>query len=149
MDINLSHGGPAVTLDDLAFPILNSTSRGLLAFGKSDKQKDKKSNASSSRGPKSDRTLNLIPPPLPKVEEDRIQRNVAYAEVSKDISKWLPIVAHNRKAAMLSFPLHCASTATLTNATLAARFEPTTDLEKEIERLLKQGNGVASTQLVD
>ncbi|CAJ0840002.1 22549_t:CDS:2 [Entrophospora sp. SA101] len=86
-----------------------------------------------------------LPPPLPKRLKDRLNRQAAYEETKKEISKWEPIVKQNRIADHLVFPIDAIPQHRPTNSLLAGTFKPSTNLEKEVESILvesglKQGN---------
>ncbi|CAM6099546.1 unnamed protein product [Calypogeia fissa] len=72
--------------------------------------------------------------PLPKVIQDRVNRKAGYEKTSEDIIKWQSTVKMNREAPTLVFNKreHGPS---LSTASLAASFQPTTDLEKEVHSL--------------
>lgn len=90
----------------------------------------------SSKGKK--RKAKLIETPLAKVHQDRIERKVAYSQTAKEISKWQPIVQHNRQADTLSFPLNAPSTVSnVTSKSIVATHEPKTDFEREMQQALE------------
>ncbi|KAF7724213.1 hypothetical protein EC973_001232 [Apophysomyces ossiformis] len=77
--------------------------------------------------------------PLPKRIQDRVERQAAYKEANKEISRWQPTVKENREADHLSFPLQAPEKhETTTSAALASKFKAETNLEKEIEEALNQ-----------
>lgn len=84
----------------------------------------------------------VVETPLPQAQQDRIERQVAYAQTAKDMSKWQPIVQRNRQADSLSFPLNAPPALVPTNASIAASHTARTDMEREIEeRLTAAGVG--------
>lgn len=93
----------------------------------------------SKRGPKA---AQVVETPLPRVQQDRIERQVAYTQTAKDMSKWQPIVQKNRQAESLSFPLNGPPALASTNASIAASHTARTEFEREIEeRLASAGLG--------
>lgn len=94
-----------VTMDDLALPFLKQASKGssstlkrkLVALSDRQSLPTKGKGNKETRKKTSSKTPDIISAPLPKVTQDRIQRNAAYSESSKNISKWLPVVMENRK----------------------------------------------------
>jgi len=76
--------------------------------------------------------------PLPDVVINRETRKAGYEKTSKDISKWQSFVQKNRTAETLNFPLNPTTPMRVTNAELAAKFEPTTDMEKEVAQVLRE-----------
>ncbi|CAG8467183.1 1318_t:CDS:2 [Acaulospora colombiana] len=74
--------------------------------------------------------------PLPQRTLNKLNRQAAYDETKKDISKWEPIVKHNREAEHLVFPLNPNPQHQPTNNTLAGTFQPSTTLEKEVDSIL-------------
>lgn len=68
-------------------------------------------------------------------------RAVAYDQIKKDISKWVPSVKANRESDHLSFPSasplgHAAST----SAGLVSKFTASTGLEKEVQSILEESS---------
>ncbi|KAI8092752.1 small-subunit processome [Halteromyces radiatus] len=77
--------------------------------------------------------------PLPQRIQDRIERQAAYKEANKEITRWEPTVKQNREADHLSFPMQESVTQQkLTSSTLASKFVANTDMEKQIEQALQQ-----------
>lgn len=85
----------------------------------------------------------VVETPLPKVQQDRIERQVAYSQTSKDISKWQPIVQKNRQAKSLSFPLNPTASLNVTSGSIVASHKPRTDFELEMQASL-EASGVAN-----
>ncbi|KJE96693.1 hypothetical protein CAOG_06972 [Capsaspora owczarzaki ATCC 30864] len=83
--------------------------------------------------------------PLSQFENQRIQRMVAYEDTSRDISKWVPTVKRMREAEHLSFPLNAPHSApAVTSATLATKYTPQSDMERQISEVLQASGGSAS-----
>ncbi|CAG8470267.1 16827_t:CDS:10 [Acaulospora morrowiae] len=74
--------------------------------------------------------------PLPQRIINKLNRQAAYEGTKKDITKWEPIVKHNREAEHLIFPLNPNPQHQPTNNTLAGTFQPSTNLEKEVDSIL-------------
>ncbi|KAL9125369.1 MAG: hypothetical protein Q9217_005416 [Psora testacea] len=83
--------------------------------------------------------------PLPKRQQDRIDRAAAYKKSKETLSRWIDTIKHNRRAEHLSFPLQ--------NPNAVARqgdrrmlpnteSKPLTDLESTIKNIL-QDSGLA------
>jgi len=69
-----------------------------------------------------------------------LERKVQFEDTKERLTEWLPTVQHMRRAEHLSFPLPRPDTTTkiLTTTRMASNFKPTTDLEKQIDSILKQ-----------
>lgn len=88
-------------------------------------------------------TVKVVETPLPKVQQDRIERQVAYAQTSKEISKWQPIIQKNRQAKSLFFPLNAPASLNVTSGSIVASHTPKTDFELEMQASLA-ASGVAT-----
>ncbi|KAI8379757.1 Utp14 protein-domain-containing protein [Radiomyces spectabilis] len=75
--------------------------------------------------------------PLPKRIQDRLERQAAYKEATKEVSRWDTTVKQNREAEHLFFPLQAPPSEKLSNKVMGAKFEPQTDLEKQIHQALE------------
>ncbi|ORZ12308.1 small-subunit processome [Absidia repens] len=85
--------------------------------------------------------------PLPQRIQDRMERQAAYTEAKKEVSRWEPTVKENREAEHLSFPMQQSVTDhKVTSAALASKFIADTDMEKEIEQAL-QDAGMKDAEL--
>ncbi|KAJ8327416.1 hypothetical protein QVD99_008042 [Batrachochytrium dendrobatidis] len=84
--------------------------------------------------------------PLPHVVQDRLNRQAAYLEAKKEVSKWSAVVKKNREADSLSFPMGLSQTNHITSGALIGKFSPMTDLEKEIEQMLRESGLVEQKQ---
>jgi U3 small nucleolar RNA-associated protein 14 len=85
----------------------------------------------------------MVNAPLPKAVRERLDRKAGYEQTSKEVSKWQEIVKTNREAPSLVFTQRPELCATST-AELVSKFEPCTDLEKQVASLLQE-NGFTST----
>ncbi|KAL0326380.1 UNVERIFIED_CONTAM: U3 small nucleolar RNA-associated protein 14A [Sesamum radiatum] len=73
--------------------------------------------------------------PLPKPEQERLERKAAYEHSKKDITKWEPLVKRNREAPTLYFD-EDVDLGVSTIGAIASEFEPRTDFEKKIASLV-------------
>ncbi|KAI4196318.1 MAG: hypothetical protein LQ350_006635 [Teloschistes chrysophthalmus] len=82
--------------------------------------------------------------PLPKRQQDRLDRAAAYAHSKETLNRWIDTVKQNRRAEHLSFPLLDPNTTSAhgTNK-LERQAKPLTDLERTIQSIL-QDSGLAS-----
>lgn len=63
---------------------------------------------------------------------------IQYASTSKEVSKWTGVVQANRQATHLAFGRETQRMPTMTSAAMASDHTPSTDLEKQVARLLSQ-----------
>lgn len=85
----------------------------------------------------------VVEAPLPKVQQDRIERQVAYMQTAKELSKWQPVIQQNRQAKSLAFPLYAPPANNVTTASMVSAHAPQTDMEREILESL-QASGMAT-----
>lgn len=76
---------------------------------------------------------------MEKVVADRIERKLTYADTSKDMAKWQEIVTENRNTKTLDFDKHKRDKPSYRG--LVKSFEPTSELEKDINMVLLQQGG--------
>lgn len=88
------------------------------------------------------RSATVLPVPLPKPQQERIQRQVAYQKVEGEVSKWEPVVKKNRLAEQLVFPLKQPDLRMQPTEKFVQRFKPKTALEIEVQKLLKGSDHV-------
>lgn len=70
---------------------------------------------------------------------ERIARNMAYEEVSREVTeKWMGVVQENRRKKHLVFPLDKGDRAGKTCANVIERFKPGNEYESEIADMLKE-----------
>ncbi|KAJ6582029.1 Utp14 protein-domain-containing protein [Mycena capillaripes] len=76
--------------------------------------------------------------PLPLRTQARVDREAAYEATKEEVEKWAPSMKRIREAEHLSFPLQAPKqqVGRVSNAELAAKFKPTTELETAVSRLL-------------
>ena len=78
--------------------------------------------------------------PLPKRQQDRLDRAAAYKQSKETLNRWIDTVKHNRRAEHLSFPLKDpnANAAPGSQHMLpTSHSQPLTDLETTIQNILK------------
>ncbi|KAF8216392.1 Utp14 protein-domain-containing protein [Mycena galopus ATCC 62051] len=80
--------------------------------------------------------------PLPLRTQARVDREAAYEATKEEVDKWAPSMKRIREAEHLSFPLQAPKQqmGRVSNAELAAKFKPTTELETAVSRLLATAN---------
>ena len=86
--------------------------------------------------------------PLPKRQQDKIDRAAAYEKSKEALSRWIETVKHNRRADHLSFPLQNSGTTPAPGARAllsSSQSKPMTVLEDTIQSIL-QDNGVGTSQ---
>lgn len=74
--------------------------------------------------------------PLPKRLQDRLDRGAAYDISKKEVGKWKDVVASNRNAEYLQFPINPAPE--FTKPSSFAPLAPETSLEKRVNAILEQ-----------
>lgn len=72
--------------------------------------------------------------PLPKPDQERLERGAAYGFIQKDVTKWEPHVKRNREAPTIYFD-EDKDVGFSTVGAIAAEFKPRTDFEKKIASL--------------
>ncbi|KAH7938262.1 hypothetical protein HPB49_022011 [Dermacentor silvarum] len=88
------------------------------------------------------RNAKVLAEPLPRPQLQRAQRQVAYEKVGEEVSVWEPVVKQNRVAEQLRFPLKQPDMRMESAGKFAERLKPKTDLEKEINKILKVSENV-------
>lgn len=73
--------------------------------------------------------------PLPKPEQEKLERKVVYEQSKKDITKWEPLVKMNREAPSIYFD-EDTNLGFSTIGAIAAGFEPRTEFEKKMASLV-------------
>ncbi|KAL8908054.1 MAG: hypothetical protein Q9207_001033 [Kuettlingeria erythrocarpa] len=95
---------------------------------------------SSSKGTGIARKLDV---PLPKRQQDRLDRAAAYEKSKETLNRWIDTVKHNRRAEHLSFPLQDPDAANARGGNKLDRHaKPLTTLEAAIQNIL-QDSGLA------
>ncbi|XP_050424071.1 U3 small nucleolar RNA-associated protein 14 homolog A [Adelges cooleyi] len=93
-------------------------------------------------------TKQALKKPLDKVHADKIKRAVAYENFKKHISRWSAVVAKNKDADQLKFPLRSSEVQVFDNRTIdftRNSVEPT-DLQKSITNLLQSSETASKHQ---
>ncbi|KAK4891737.1 hypothetical protein LTR27_009745 [Elasticomyces elasticus] len=83
--------------------------------------------------------------PLPKRQQDRMDRGVASAKAKEQLDRWLPTVKHNREAEFLTFPLVDPSTTHRVGKDkfVVTNDQPQNELERELLRI-REESGMAA-----
>ncbi|KAG6330003.1 hypothetical protein ID866_9086 [Astraeus odoratus] len=111
-------------IDDLLAPLASTSA--LVALKKSTKPL-----TSSSAKTK---TLST---PLPQRTQEKLDREAAYEQTKQEVDKWSVTMKRIAEAEHLSFPLQAEPTSRVSNLELAAKFQPTSELESAVDKLLK------------
>ncbi|KAL8785396.1 MAG: hypothetical protein Q9213_003402, partial [Squamulea squamosa] len=83
--------------------------------------------------------------PLPKRQQDRLDRKVAYEKSKETLDRWIDTVKHNRRVEHLSFPLQDPDTVNVLGTNKMDRYtKPLTELEVTIQNILQE-SGLAPT----
>ena len=85
--------------------------------------------------------------PLPKRQQDRLDRTAAYEKSKETLKRWIDTVKHNRRAEHLSFPILDPNAVAAQNSQRllpTSHSRPLTDLESTIQNIL-QDSGLAAT----
>lgn len=82
-----------------------------------------------------EKNARTIQAPLPKVDQARIERKVAYDSSKKDITKWEPIIKRNREAPTIFFDEN-TNVGFSTVGAIASEFEPRTEFERKMAAIV-------------
>ncbi|VDC05781.1 unnamed protein product [Peniophora sp. CBMAI 1063] len=118
-------GSSKLQLDDLLAP-LTSASDSVLALKKSAKTLT------------SNRTGKKLSAPLATRAQERLDREAAYEQTKAEVDKWNDTMKQIREAEHLAFPLQAKPKENTSNLALASKFQPTTELETSVDKLLKK-----------
>ncbi|KAJ6620660.1 Utp14 protein-domain-containing protein [Mycena sp. CBHHK59/15] len=141
--VGSSTGTQKLSLTDLLAPLAATAPDALRAVQKSlapgpveDKSKAKAK--SKSTGKKVKPGVGALAAPLPLRTQARVDREAAYDVTKEEVDKWDPSMKRIREAEHLSFPLQAPKQqmGRVSNAELAAKFKPSTELETAVSRLL-------------
>lgn len=95
----------------------------------------------------------LVSVPLPKRQQDQIDRAAARQETNKTLDRWVDTVKHNRRAEHLTFPLadpHAQDPQGKTQLTATTAEKPRSELERSIAAIMKEsGLGPAGGQAAE
>ncbi|KAJ3183750.1 hypothetical protein HDU87_005866 [Geranomyces variabilis] len=93
--------------------------------------------------------IDTVDAPLPKRVQDRVERQAAYAEAKKDLTKWQPLVKKNREAAHLKFPMNEPAAINISSGALVGKFEASsTGMEAEIKKILQEASLLEKSQAI-
>ncbi|KAF2239242.1 small-subunit processome, partial [Viridothelium virens] len=87
-----------------------------------------------------------LAPPLPKRQQDRVDRAAATKEVKKSLDKWIDTVKHNRRAEHLTFPLRDNRSADVLHRNrISSTMDsaPANELENAVHNILQE-SGLSS-----
>ncbi|CAH1407060.1 unnamed protein product [Nezara viridula] len=86
------------------------------------------------------KTSKKLPKPLERIEEQKIERELGYDKVKKQLNKWSSIVERNKLASQLVFPLPSTQKINEKSNTYSflTTFKEPTELEKEMAKVLDQ-----------
>jgi U3 small nucleolar RNA-associated protein 14 len=77
--------------------------------------------------------------PLPKRQQDRLNREVASQKAKEQLDRWRDTVIHNRRAEFLSFPLkHTDDTEPVGKEKFIVDNKPQNELEENIQRIMEE-----------
>lgn len=83
-------------------------------------------------------TAEALNIPLPRRIQERYDRAAAFEVAKEEVDKWKDTVQSNRQAEHLVFPMNKETP--LTKQTASAPIQPTTELEKKVDGLLKESS---------
>ncbi|EME45232.1 hypothetical protein DOTSEDRAFT_104188, partial [Dothistroma septosporum NZE10] len=108
--------------------------------------------AFTTKGKKKQAKTGPIAAPLPKRQQDQIDREVATAKAKQELDKWRDTVTRNRRAEHLSFPLQDPADQGVTlgreKFQPATQQKPQSELEESIQRIMEE-SGLAAKQEQD
>ncbi|KAJ3174429.1 hypothetical protein HDU88_000397 [Geranomyces variabilis] len=91
--------------------------------------------------------IDTVDAPLPKRIQDRVERQAAYEEAKKDLTKWQSLVKKNREAAHLKFPMNEPAAINISSGALVGKFEASsTGMEAEIKKILEEASLLEKSQ---
>ncbi|KAF7370693.1 Utp14-domain-containing protein [Mycena sanguinolenta] len=142
--VGSSTGGQKLSLSDLLAPLSAAEPAALravektLAAGPAEERPKKKSTGKKVKAVGG----GALAVPLPLRTQARVDREAAYEATKEEVEKWEPSMKRIREAEHLSFPLQAPKQqmGRVSNAELAAKFKPTTELETAVSRLLATAN---------
>jgi U3 small nucleolar RNA-associated protein 14 len=89
-----------------------------------------------------DKSAGTMYAPLGSADQARIERSVGMEKTAAEMSKWETVIAKNKSAESISFPLKEDLIHSNNMATLVSKFEPSNDLEKDLRALREMYSGV-------
>ncbi|KAK5677086.1 hypothetical protein LTS10_010275 [Elasticomyces elasticus] len=83
--------------------------------------------------------------PLPKRQQDKMDRQIASAKAKEQLDRWLPTVKHNREAEFLTFPLVDPRSENRVGKDkfVMTNDQPQNDLERELQKI-REESGMAA-----
>ena len=88
-----------------------------------------------------------LAPSLSREQVQRVERGEAYKATAKDVTRWQPTVKANREAEHIYLSREAVDgRQNASNAALAAKFQPTTELELEVDAILRD-NGMEEAEV--
>lgn len=124
-EFNLPTNGAKLSLNDMISAVDSTASKDAILIDEPLIGKD---------GQEKSKALSV---PLPRNIQARNDRKVAYEITKEQVSKWQKAVEANLDAEHLHFPLNAPALPDTNNA-FDAEVEPSTDLEKKVQEMLKQ-----------
>ncbi|KAJ3195858.1 hypothetical protein HK101_010836 [Irineochytrium annulatum] len=85
--------------------------------------------------------------PLPTRMADRLNREAAYEEAQKQVTKWAPLIKKNREADQLIFEGTEPALAHPTSGALVGKFKAITTLEEEVQSILQKAELAEKQQM--
>ncbi|ODQ53429.1 Utp14-domain-containing protein [Saitoella complicata NRRL Y-17804] len=82
--------------------------------------------------------VETLAAPLPTRVQARVDRQAAFKLAKEEVSKWQDTVKRNREADHLFFPMNEPAKQVATAASMTSQFQPSTELEKEVDEVLKE-----------
>ncbi|KAL4070303.1 Utp14 protein-domain-containing protein, partial [Scleroderma citrinum] len=116
-------GGITLKLDDLLAPLASTSALAAL------KKSTKPLTSSSTK-------TKTLPAPLPQRAQERLDREAAYEQTKQEVDKWSATMRRIKQAEHLSFPLQAEPAGRISNLELAAKFQPSNELESAVDKLL-------------
>ncbi|KAK4282513.1 hypothetical protein QN277_013878 [Acacia crassicarpa] len=77
----------------------------------------------------------IVHAPLPKSDQAKVERNLAYEHSKKEITQWEPIIKRNREASTILFDEN-TDLGFSTVGAIASEFEPRTEFERKIAAIV-------------
>ncbi|KAJ7746552.1 Utp14-domain-containing protein [Mycena metata] len=131
--VGSSTGAQKLSLADLLAPLSAAAPRRAARSGPAEERPKTKSTGKKVKAVGG----GALAAPLPLRTQARVDREAAYEATKEEVEKWGPSMKRIREAEHLSFPLQAPQQAgRVSNAELASKFKPTTELETAVSRLL-------------
>lgn len=86
-----------------------------------------------------ERNAKSLYAPLPKPDQEKLERQAAHEFMKEDITKWEPLVKRNREAPTIYFD-EDTDVGFSTVGAIASAFQPRTDFEKKIASLVNDSD---------